>query len=295
MHRLTPSMPANLVQNLDQQTYDSNRTPKPPAKVPVDTYSGTTAQGPPQLPPLDMQRVQSDSSSQYSGQSALDEYLKGDTFSKGQQPSQRGDAYSYNAPPPVAQQTTGRQDPYSTYNAQASTTQQGRNDPYGNYNAQQIYPHAPPQPPYVDQARPNSRPGSSQDKPLPQQQAYPPPPQEAAYAPPLPPPQQQQGYPPPPQQVDYSGRPSSSGYQSQSYSTTDHQRKSSNPPKDQYTYPPAAPPRSSGGGRPYSQDLSNRTPKPYDQNRTSAYQPSYNQDFIDMPDPPSPSHLSPSD
>jgi len=70
------------------------------------------------------------------------------------------------------------------------------------------------------------------------------------------------------------------------------------PPPDQYNYPRPAPPESGRSSRPLSQDMSNLalqqgprqgTPRPH---RTSGtYQPLVG-DFIDMPDPTVPAHLT---
>lgn len=152
-------MPANLAQNLDQQSKSAN------------SWYGSE---PPSLPPIDVSETQyseespsnlSLASSKYSQPSGLEDYLKNDKFS------------SINQGAPTTQQTTSepaRGGPYSTYPSSRgpqpprtdpyTTNAAARSDPYSTYVPPSSEPFSPPQAPFSEQARP----GSSQGKAVPQ-------------------------------------------------------------------------------------------------------------------------------
>src|SRR5215471_2037061 len=123
--RLTPSMPVNLAQNLDQQSKSANTTPRPAQAVKGGVYGSE----PLQLPPIDVSETKlsehspsdlSVSSSQYSQPSGVEEYLKSDKFP------------SINHAAPVTQQTTSepvKGDTYSSYTS-SREPQSPRTDPY---------------------------------------------------------------------------------------------------------------------------------------------------------------------
>ena len=276
MSRLTPSMPANLAQNLDQQSRSANSTPRLSQTKQEGMYGSEL----PQLPPIDIsgnrpsEQSPSDislSSSQYSQPSGVEEYLKDDklpSINETTAPIQqvtsqpaRNDPYNTYTSSRAGPQTT-RTDPYST-----NTTT--RNDPYSSYNASTSQLFSPPQAPFVEQARPSSRPGSSQGKAQ---------------------------FPKPPPMVDYSkatdlSDTSSRGRQSyqQPYSG-DAPRLSNAPPQDEFKYP-QQPARGRSPqpqpSRPFSQDMTNParqdSPRPHRGSGTYV-QPGTQPDFIDMPE-----------
>lgn len=223
------------------------------------------------LPPINtVTRQNSDGSSQYSLGSGLEAYLKDETFNDG--PILPPASNPYNTYDPSASRAGGAGRKMS--NEDSSTdrglqSQAPKKDPYSTYNpssvSQQQYP---PQPPFAEQGRPGSRPGSSQGK--------------------------QQQYPQPPAMVDYSrgNYPTASSTGRQSYhqpsSSADQSRM---PPPDQYNYTRPAPPESGRSSRPLSQDMANlslqqgpnqTTPRP--QRLSGTYQQPLVADFIDMPD-----------
>ena len=272
-------MPANLAQNLDQQSKSANTTPRP-----VQTMQKSRNESElPQLPPIDVlgtrpsEQSPSDlslSSSQFSQPSGVEEYLKSDKFP------------SINQSAPTTQKTTSepaRTDPYSTSTSSRgpqpprtdpySTNTAARNDPYSTYIAPTSERYSPPQAPFVEQARPSSSHGKAQ-------------------------------FPQPPSMVDYSRAPgpsdsSSRGRQSyqQSYSG-DQPRLSNVPPQDEFKYPQQPARRRSPqqpASRPFSQDMTNAprqsTPKPH--RASEAYsQVSINADYsvrsqsLDFSSPP---------
>jgi hypothetical protein len=205
-------MPSNLAQNLEQKS----RGPTPALTDQDFPHVPQGGMGPsytydsaPQLPPIDTDLRPGEGaplSPQYSLSSGVEEYLKSD-----------------NIPAPTSRGLPGpsKNDPYST-------AQPLRNDPYSSYNAS-AYP--PPQPPFVDEARPRSRSNSAQGK-----------------------------YPQPPPMVDYA-RQSNPGDPPSSRARTSYQQL----PPQQDQYPPAAQQARPGGNapipsRPYSQDYSGNTP-----------------------------------
>jgi hypothetical protein len=288
-NRLTPSMPANLAQNLDS----ASRSPQPSTTQRNSEQVTSRGIGSEsyQLPPLDTKRqdsVDSLASSQYTGNSALDEYLKSDSFpttaptgsSTQQAPNQTARSNPYNAPSAQVAPQPPRNDPYTTSANYASPPQ--RNDPYSTYNAPpgQLYGSLPPPQSFSDSGRP-PRPTSSQGRP------------------------QQQQYPPPPPMVDYSKKAdyatASSGqrqsyqqpYQGQGQQRRPSAEQSHLAPQEQY-YPSSSNQSSGRPGRassprPFSQDLSNTNISQSglaNPRRNSAYQnTSLNaNEFIEMPD-----------
>src|SRR2546423_791190 len=228
--RLTPTIRDNLAQNLDQQaSKSSNNTPKPVPAESQDMYDKEytkPARGAPQLPPLDIQRRNTDESipsSLYSQPSRLEQYLKNDSLNPTTQntkPAQQFqearqqsvDSIKYN-PPPQAQVQQPQPQPQPQpqhYNYQPPPTKYQdpapapENKQYGGYKgppALQQYSPLPPQAPFAQGARPSSRPNSAQGR---SQQQYPPPPIQADYSNQGPKPSKQPTYPQQPPPVDYS-------------------------------------------------------------------------------------------
>jgi hypothetical protein len=236
-------MPANLAHNLDQQTQKAKNETSGPPPTQRD-YQETSQMAPrpqsQQLPPLEISQRQPNEdppSSSVLGQpsSGLEAYLNDDAF-----PfiNEIPPAVQQPGPQPVSNDTYNqtryqppRVDPYTASNAPPQS-KAPKNDPYSTYNAPPAQPQYPPQQPLRDDRRPNSRPSSSQGRPVHSQ---------------------------PPPTVDYSRLPDQSAPQPAGRGS--YQRP---PPQEQYNYAPPPPPqpgRVSQSSRPTSQGVSNAPPQ----------------------------------
>lgn len=312
---LTPTMRDNLAQNLDQQaTKTSTTPPKPVYAENQEIYEqqyAKPASGAPQLPPLDIQRRKTEdslASSQYSQPSGVKQYLKDDAFNTTTQNAypaqqfqearqQNVDNTRYN-PPPVSQPAQALR--MENFNYQVPVASQRTPTPpgsqtYDTYNeppVQRQYSPLPPQAPFTQDARPSSRPSSSQGRPPPQ-------------------------YSSPPTQSDYSNQPAQSIKQPTYPQQQPYQNLQTYPPqvsqpivssesREQSQYPPQQPTqpasrpqqlqqqptaRPLSQPRPVSQDMPKVRLPPPDRPQfiTRPSEERIGTDILEMPDPSIPS------